>query len=123
MLESLLESWLEYEGSVQTLKTWFTAQEEKLKKKHRIEDLASVQNALKDCKVRHDTVSNRGFKSLVPSNMSAGPQHLERLVIMKCMVLLMFLLRTQKTLLYISGYIWEICSLKNKNVPPPYLYF
>lgn len=49
ILEGLLESWLEHENGVQALKTWLTLQEEKLKKKHRIEDVASVQNALKDC--------------------------------------------------------------------------
>lgn len=51
VLESLLGSWLEYESVVQTLKTWFSVQEEKLKKKHRIEDVSSAQNALKDCQV------------------------------------------------------------------------
>uniref|UniRef100_M3ZLV0 KASH domain-containing protein n=1 Tax=Xiphophorus maculatus TaxID=8083 RepID=M3ZLV0_XIPMA len=49
ILEGLLESWLEHENGVQALKTWLTLQEEKLKKKPRIEDVASVQNALKDC--------------------------------------------------------------------------
>ncbi|KTG06491.1 hypothetical protein cypCar_00011069 [Cyprinus carpio] len=49
VLEGLLERWLEYENVVQTLKTWFSVQEEKLKKKHRIEDVSSAQNALKDC--------------------------------------------------------------------------
>lgn len=43
--------WLEYESSVQALKSWMAAQEERLKRKHRIEDLTSVQNALKDCQV------------------------------------------------------------------------
>lgn len=51
VLEGLLESWLEYENVVQTLKNWFSVQEEKLKKKHRIEDVSSAQNALKDCQV------------------------------------------------------------------------
>lgn len=46
-----MESWLEHENGVQALKTWLTVQEEKLKKKPRIEDVASVQNALKDCQV------------------------------------------------------------------------
>lgn len=50
-LESLLEMWFEYECSIQTLKSWMAAQEERLKRKHRIEDLTSVQNALKDCQV------------------------------------------------------------------------
>lgn len=49
LLERLLEGWLEHENGVQALKTWLTLQEEKLKKRHRIEDVASVQNALKDC--------------------------------------------------------------------------
>uniref|UniRef100_A0A8C2KL13 Spectrin repeat containing, nuclear envelope 1a n=1 Tax=Cyprinus carpio TaxID=7962 RepID=A0A8C2KL13_CYPCA len=48
-LEGLLESRLEFENVVQTLKTWFSVQEERLKKKHRIEDVSSAQNALKDC--------------------------------------------------------------------------
>ena len=51
LLEGLLEGWLEHENGVQALKTWLTLQEEKLKKRHRIEDVASVQNALKDCQV------------------------------------------------------------------------
>lgn len=46
-----MEGWLEHENGVQALKTWLTVQEEKLKKRHRIEDVASVQNALKDCQV------------------------------------------------------------------------
>lgn len=46
-----MEVWLEHENGVQALKTWLTVQEEKLKKRHRIEDVASVQNALKDCQV------------------------------------------------------------------------
>ncbi|XP_037550764.1 nesprin-1 [Nematolebias whitei] len=48
-LESLLKMWLEYESSVQVLKSWMAAQEERLKRKPRIEDLTSVQNALKNC--------------------------------------------------------------------------
>lgn len=54
--------WFEYECSIQTLKSWMAAQEERLKRKHRIEDLTSVQNALKDCQVAlasHDL--NWGF--------------------------------------------------------------
>lgn len=43
--------WLEYESSVQALKSWMATQEERLKRRHRIEDLTSVQNALKDCQV------------------------------------------------------------------------
>lgn len=46
-----MEGWLEHENGVQALKTWLTLQEEKLKKRHRIEDVASVQTALKDCQV------------------------------------------------------------------------
>uniref|UniRef100_A0A8C1YUK6 Spectrin repeat containing, nuclear envelope 1a n=1 Tax=Cyprinus carpio TaxID=7962 RepID=A0A8C1YUK6_CYPCA len=48
-IEGLLGSRLEFENVVQTLKTWFSVQEERLKKKHRIEDVSSAQNALKDC--------------------------------------------------------------------------
>lgn len=51
VLEGLLKSWLEYENVVQALKTWISVQEDKLKKKHRIEDVSSAQNALKDCQV------------------------------------------------------------------------
>lgn len=51
VLEGLLKSCLEFENVVQTLKTWISVQEEKLKKKHRIEDVSSAQNALKDCQV------------------------------------------------------------------------
>lgn len=43
--------WFEYERSVQALKSWMANQEERLKKKHRMEDLTSVQNALKECQV------------------------------------------------------------------------
>lgn len=50
-LESLLQMWLDYETSIQALKSWMGTQEERLKRKHRIEDLMSVQNALKDCQV------------------------------------------------------------------------
>lgn len=55
-LESLLEMWFEYESSIQALKSWMAAQEERLKRKHRIEDLTSVQNALKDCQVAEQTL-------------------------------------------------------------------
>ncbi|TRY83468.1 hypothetical protein DNTS_016212, partial [Danionella cerebrum] len=48
-LEGLLVSWVEYESKVQALQTWLNTQEERLKRKHRIENLSSVQNALKDC--------------------------------------------------------------------------
>ncbi|XP_076833611.1 nesprin-1-like isoform X2 [Brachyhypopomus gauderio] len=58
-LEGLLESWLEYESSIQSLKTWFSAQEELLKRKHRIEDLSSVQNALKDCQEMEEMVKEK----------------------------------------------------------------
>lgn len=51
-----MEGWLEHENGVQALKTWLTLQEEKLKKRHRIEDVASVQTALKDCQVFLHTV-------------------------------------------------------------------
>ena len=57
LLEGLLEGWLEHENEVQALKTWLTLQEEKVKKRHRIEDVASVQNALKDCQVCRHTAS------------------------------------------------------------------
>lgn len=50
-LEGLLEMWFEYERSVQALKSWMANQEDRLKKKHRMEDLSSVQNALKECQV------------------------------------------------------------------------
>lgn len=42
---------MEHENGVQALNTWLTLQEDKLKKRHKIEDVASVQNALKDCQV------------------------------------------------------------------------
>lgn len=51
MLEGLLESWSEYENDVQSLKTWYETQENRLKQQHRIGDQASVQNAMKDCQV------------------------------------------------------------------------
>lgn len=50
-LEGLLEMWFEYEISIQALKSWMANQEDRLKKKHRMEDLTSVQNALKECQV------------------------------------------------------------------------
>ncbi|XP_077366762.1 nesprin-1 isoform X9 [Festucalex cinctus] len=58
-LEGLLENWLEHENGVQALKTWLTLQEEKLKKRHRIEDVASVQNALKDCQELEELVKEK----------------------------------------------------------------
>lgn len=51
LLEGFLESWTEYEKSVQCLKTWFETQEKRVKKQQRIGDQASVQNTLKDCQV------------------------------------------------------------------------
>ncbi|CAJ1078482.1 nesprin-1 [Xyrichtys novacula] len=59
VLEGLLEGWLEHENGVQALKTWLTLQEEKLKKRHRVEDVASVQNALKDCQELEESVKEK----------------------------------------------------------------
>ncbi|XP_013867052.1 nesprin-1 isoform X3 [Austrofundulus limnaeus] len=59
LLKGLVEGWLEHENGVQALKSWLTLQEEKLKKKHRIEDVASVQNALKDCQELEDLVKEK----------------------------------------------------------------
>uniref|UniRef100_A0A3Q3FN38 Spectrin repeat containing, nuclear envelope 1a n=1 Tax=Labrus bergylta TaxID=56723 RepID=A0A3Q3FN38_9LABR len=59
VLEGLLEGWLEHENGVQALKTWLTLQEEKLKKRHRIEDVASVQSALKDCQELEESVKEK----------------------------------------------------------------
>ncbi|XP_041831658.1 nesprin-1-like [Melanotaenia boesemani] len=59
LLEGLVEGWLEHENGVQALKTWLTLQEEKLKKRHRIEDVASVQNALKDCQELEELVREK----------------------------------------------------------------
>uniref|UniRef100_A0A8B9PAT5 KASH domain-containing protein n=1 Tax=Apteryx owenii TaxID=8824 RepID=A0A8B9PAT5_APTOW len=56
LLESLQESWIEYENNVQCLKTWFETQEKKLKKQQRIGDQASVQNALKDCQELEESI-------------------------------------------------------------------
>nr|XP_057913481.1 nesprin-1 isoform X6 [Doryrhamphus excisus] len=58
-LETLLQMWLEYESNVQALKTWMGTQEERLKRKHRIEDLASVQNALKDCREMEELLKDK----------------------------------------------------------------
>ncbi|KAI5193934.1 Nesprin-1 [Manis pentadactyla] len=55
LLESLLESWSEYENNVQCLKSWFETQEKRLKQ-HQIGDQASVQNALKDCQDLEDLI-------------------------------------------------------------------
>ncbi|XP_037393333.1 nesprin-1 isoform X3 [Pygocentrus nattereri] len=59
LLEGLLESWLEYENGVQTLKAWIGMQEEKLKKKPRIEDVASAQSALKNCQELEELVKEK----------------------------------------------------------------
>ncbi|XP_076782867.1 nesprin-1 isoform X4 [Arvicanthis niloticus] len=56
MLEGLLESWSEYENSIQALKAWFANQERKLKEQHQIGDQNSVQNALKDCQELEDLI-------------------------------------------------------------------
>ncbi|KAL2082207.1 hypothetical protein ACEWY4_022025 [Coilia grayii] len=48
VLEALLESWQEHEGGVNALGAWLNTQEEKLKRRRRLEDIASVHNALKD---------------------------------------------------------------------------
>ncbi|KAJ0008745.1 hypothetical protein NQD34_016160 [Periophthalmus magnuspinnatus] len=58
-LEGLLVMWLEYESSIQALKSWMSTQEERLKRKHRIEDLTSVQNALKDCQEMEDVIKEK----------------------------------------------------------------
>ncbi|XP_009867463.1 PREDICTED: nesprin-1, partial [Apaloderma vittatum] len=55
-LESLQESWLEYENNVQCLKIWFETQEKKLKQQQKIGDQASVQNALKDCQELEESI-------------------------------------------------------------------
>ncbi|XP_063044606.1 nesprin-1-like isoform X4 [Engraulis encrasicolus] len=48
VLESLLEKWEEHETGVSTLGAWLSNQEEKLNSRQRLEDITSVQNALKD---------------------------------------------------------------------------
>ncbi|XP_059374492.1 nesprin-1-like isoform X2 [Carassius carassius] len=58
-LEGLSESWVEYEGKVQTLQGWLNAQEDRLKRKQRIENLSSVQNALKDCQEIEEMVKEK----------------------------------------------------------------
>ncbi|KAG1946578.1 nesprin-1 [Pimephales promelas] len=58
-LEGLLASWVEYEGKVQGLQAWLNAQEDRLKRKHRIENLSSVQNALKDCQEMEEMVKEK----------------------------------------------------------------
>ncbi|XP_027759675.1 nesprin-1 isoform X4 [Empidonax traillii] len=59
LLESLQESWTEYENSVQCLKTWFETQEKKLKQQQKIGDQASVQNALKDCQELEESIKTK----------------------------------------------------------------
>ncbi|XP_076155328.1 nesprin-1 isoform X4 [Alosa pseudoharengus] len=58
-LESLLESWLEYERHVEVLKAWLAAQEERLTGKHCLRDLPSVQNALKECQEMEEMVKEK----------------------------------------------------------------
>lgn len=74
-LESLLEMWLEYESSVQALKSWMATQEERLKRKHRIEDLTSVQNALKDCQVAISYCANTDLSKHVLINPTCFYYH------------------------------------------------
>ncbi|PKU40578.1 nesprin-1 isoform x1 [Limosa lapponica baueri] len=59
LLESLQESWAEYESNVQGLKTWFETQEKKLKQQQKIGDQASVQNALKDCQELEELIRTK----------------------------------------------------------------
>ncbi|KAM7172376.1 nesprin-1 isoform 3-T4 [Macrochelys suwanniensis] len=59
LLESLLESWTEYENNVQCLKTWFDTQEKRLKKQQRIGDQASVQNTVKDCQELEELIKEK----------------------------------------------------------------
>ncbi|XP_068533203.1 nesprin-1 isoform X8 [Anas acuta] len=59
LLESLQESWTEYENNVQYLKSWFEIQDKKLKKQQRIGDQASVQNALKDCQELEESIRTK----------------------------------------------------------------
>ncbi|KAJ7400746.1 hypothetical protein BTVI_102513 [Pitangus sulphuratus] len=59
LLESLQESWTEYENNVQCLKTWFETQERKLKQQQKIGDQASVQNALKDCQELEESIRTK----------------------------------------------------------------
>ncbi|XP_055471872.1 nesprin-1 isoform X4 [Psammomys obesus] len=56
LLEGLLESWSDYENSVQSLKAWFESQEKKLKEQHQIGDQTAVQNTLKDCQELEDLI-------------------------------------------------------------------
>ncbi|XP_071405405.1 nesprin-1 isoform X2 [Pithys albifrons albifrons] len=59
LLESLQESWTEYENNVQCLKTWFETQEKKLKQQQKIGDQASVQNSLKDCQELEESIRTK----------------------------------------------------------------
>ncbi|KAG5277589.1 hypothetical protein AALO_G00119350 [Alosa alosa] len=59
VLEGLLERWAEHESGVQTLGAWLNSQEEKLKRKQRLEDVASVHNALKDCQDLEETLQEK----------------------------------------------------------------
>src|SRR4029434_10943916 len=59
VLEGLLERWLEHENGVAVLGAWLSSQEEKMKRKTRLEDVASVQNTLKDWQeTKHHTQQN-----------------------------------------------------------------
>lgn len=69
--------WLEYESSVQALKSWMTTQEERLKRKHRIEDLTSVQNALKDCQVSFSYELPKHFATLSCNSHVPSIDHLK----------------------------------------------
>lgn len=76
-----MEGWLEHENGVQALKTWLTVQEEKLKKRQKIEDVASVQSALKDCQVvAHCTQKHKGDVFLKELKIKLFSQELEELV-------------------------------------------
>ncbi|XP_077587654.1 nesprin-1-like [Stigmatopora nigra] len=58
-LENLLQMWIEYERSVQSLKSWMASQEERLKRKHGMEDLMTVQNALKECQEMEELLRSK----------------------------------------------------------------
>ena len=64
-----MESWSEYENSVQSLKAWFETQEKKVKQQEQIGDQTSVQNALKDCQV---TRSGGSRICLTPPGLCVG---------------------------------------------------
>ncbi|KAM6126873.1 nesprin-1-like [Pterocles gutturalis] len=59
LLESLQESWAEYENNAQYLKAWFETQEKKLKQQQKIGDQASLQNALKDCQELEESIRTK----------------------------------------------------------------